>query len=74
MAYAEMRILLASFTLLYDMRLKEGFTLGERHPALGFVRARKDEFQLHDWFVARVNGPMIEFKLRQESCSPMQTA
>ncbi len=69
-----MRILLARITWLYDMRLKEGSTLGEGHPALGSVRARKDESQLHDWFAARVNGPRIEFKLRQESCSPIQTA
>lgn len=67
MAYAEMKILLARMTWLYDMRLKEGSTLGEGHPALGSGRTRKDEFQLYDWFAARVNGPMIEFKSRQDS-------
>lgn len=69
MAYAEMKILLARMTWLYDMRLSEGSTLGEGNPALGLGRARKDEFQLYDWFAARVNGPMVEFKRRQESFS-----
>ena len=35
-------------TWLYDMRLKEGSTLGEGHPALGFGTAREDESQLYD--------------------------
>lgn len=74
MAYAEMKILLARMTWLYDMRLKEGSTLGEGNPALGLGRARKDEFQLDDWFAARAHGPMVEFKRRQESFSPMETA
>ena len=67
MAYAEMKILLARVTWLYDMRLKQGSTLGEGHPKLGWGRARKDEFQLYDWFAARVSGPLIEFRRRDES-------
>lgn len=74
MAYAEMKILLARMTRLYDMSLKEGSTLGEGNPTLGLYRARKDEFQLYDWFAARVNGPMIETKRHLESFSPMETA
>ena len=73
MAYAEMKILLARMIWLYDMRLKEGSTLGEGHPVLGLGRARKDEFQLYDWFAARVNGPMMEFKRRHESYTPIGT-
>ena len=67
MAYAEMKILIAKVTWLYDMRLKQDSTLGEGHPALGRGRARKDEFQLYDWFAARVDGPMIQFRRRHES-------
>lgn len=74
MAYAEMKVLLVRMTWLYDMRLKEGSSLGEGHPALGPGRARKDEFQLYDWFAARVNGPMLEFKRRPETYSPVETA
>lgn len=74
MAYAEMNILLARVTWLYDMRLKEGSTMWEGHPTLGFGRGRKDEFQLYEWFAARVNEPMIEFKPRQESYLLINTA
>ena len=65
MAYAEMSILLARVVWLFDMRLKEGSTLGEGNPALGKGRTRRNEFQLYDKFVSMTDGPLVEFKMRK---------
>ena len=71
MAYAEMKILLARMAWLFDMRLVQGSGLGEGRPGLGWGRDRKDEFQLYDWFAARAEGPMVEFRRRRHrSYSP----
>ena len=59
MAYAEMSILLARVVWRYDMRLKEGSTLGEGSPALGKGRTRRTEFQLYDKFVSMTDGPLV---------------
>ena len=67
MAYAEMKLLLARTVWMYDIRLEKGSTMGEGFPGLGFGRSRRDEYQLYDWFAARADGPMVEFKLRQGS-------
>ena len=65
MAYAELSILLARVVWLFDMRLKEGSTLGEGNPALGKGRTRRNEFQLYDKFVSMTDGPLVEFKMRK---------
>ena len=60
-----MLILLARVVRLYDMRLKEGSTLGEGSRALGKGRTRRTEFQLYDKFVSSTDGPLVEFKVRK---------
>ncbi|MCJ1385613.1 hypothetical protein MMC17_008736 [Xylographa soralifera] len=64
MAYKELMLVLASVLFLYDMRLSDGETVGEGHPSLGKARCRRSEFQMLDRFVAKVDGPLVEFKLR----------
>ena len=50
---------------LYDMRLKEGSTLGEGSPALGKGRTRRTGFQLWDKFVSMIDGLLVAFKVRK---------
>ena len=65
MAYAEISILLARVVCLYDMRLREGSTLGEGSPALGKGRTRRTECQLYDELVSMTDGPLLESKMRK---------
>ena len=64
MAYREMMMTLAAIVFTFDLRLVEGETLGEGHPSFKAGRRRIGEFQQEDRFVAKPNGPIVEFKLR----------
>ena len=65
LAYQTMSTIVARMFFLFDMRLKPGSTAGDGHPRLGEDRARQEEFQCWDKFVAIHEGPMVEFKKRK---------
>ena len=64
LAYQTMSVIVARMVFLFDMRLQPGSTAGEGHPRLGQDRARPEEFQCWDKFVAIHEGPKVEFKKR----------
>jgi len=64
LAYQEMTIMLASIIWLYDMRLEPGSNVGEGNIKLGDLRRRKGEFQTWDKFVSSHEGPMVQFRHR----------
>lgn len=64
-AYMEMTIAMSRCLYLYDIRKAEGDRTGAGAPDLGFGRRRRDEFQIHDYFVANRDGPVVEFKKRE---------
>jgi cytochrome P450 len=64
LAYVELSITIARLVWLYDIREAEGEKIGEGKNTLGFGRARKNEYQIGDRFVAQRDGPIIEVKRR----------
>ena len=66
MAYKEIMIVIARLVYLFDMRIAENNTLGEGDPTLDetTMRHRQGEFQGSDKFVMEMDGPMVQFKLR----------
>ena len=67
LAMLELLITIARTLYRLDVRAAPGSTLGEGNPDLGWGRGEKDEFQLFDAFVAMRDGPMVQFKRREES-------
>lgn len=72
MAYKELMIIVARLIYLFDMRIAPGTSAGEGNPSLRekSLRHRKGEFQGLDKFVLKADGPMVEFKLRDEPQIP----
>ncbi|KEY64540.1 hypothetical protein S7711_03606 [Stachybotrys chartarum IBT 7711] len=66
LAYQDMSYILARLVWMFDMRLDPESTLGEGTGKGSWGRHRKDEFQLSDCFVSSQNGPMVQFRYREE--------
>ena len=67
LAYIEMSITLARVLYLYDMRRAPGVVdPGEGVAGAEYGRHRHDEFQLIDIFTSMKDGPMVEFRKRQD--------
>lgn len=64
LAMKEIMIVVARLVYIYEMRISEGSNLGEGAQGLGEGRRRKGELQLRDLFVAKSDGPMVEFRTR----------
>lgn len=63
MAYLELSLALTYLLWHYDIRLKYGDKTGEEGPEKIFGD-RVGEYQLNDCFVAKNNGPIVEFRAR----------
>jgi hypothetical protein len=63
MAYLEISLTLTYLLWHYDIRLKNGDKTGEEGPEKTFGD-RLGEYQLNDCFVAKNNGPIVEFRAR----------
>ncbi|OAP62347.1 hypothetical protein AYL99_04550 [Fonsecaea erecta] len=67
MAYMELLTAVARAMFLYDVRLKPGDQTGAGGPHLGEKgRERPDEYQLKDWLIGDRQGPVVQFKPREE--------
>ncbi len=68
LAYVEMMTALARALYLYDLRTATtgGPDPAEGHPAREWGRHRVDEFQLIDQFTSLKDGPMVEFRRRDD--------
>jgi cytochrome P450 len=66
MAYTELTMSLARVLFTYDMRLAPGTHAGEGSKDFEFGRHRAEEYQLKDSFTSLKDGPMVEFRKRQE--------
>jgi len=68
MAYKELTLIVARLVFHFDMRTAPGTTAGEGDFANGeaSLRHRKGEFQGFDKFVLKADGPMVEFRVRDE--------
>lgn len=64
LAMKEIMVVVARLVYLYEMRISEGSNLGEGAQGLGEGRQRKGEFQMRDLFVAKADGPMVDFRTR----------
>ncbi|KAF2973101.1 hypothetical protein GQX73_g675 [Xylaria multiplex] len=68
MAYQEMSYILARLIWQFDMRLDpERGHIGEGVSGGREGRTRKDEFQVYCNFVSRVEGPVVQFRQRQNA-------
>lgn len=65
LAYLELSITVGRLLYLLDVKVPEGDTLGQGAPDLMWGRRNKNEFQVTDAFVACKQGPMAQFKRRQ---------
>ena len=65
LAMKEIMTVVARLVWLYEMRIAEGSTLGEGAEHLGEGRRRKGELQMRDLFVAKADGPMVQFRARR---------
>ncbi|EHK45806.1 uncharacterized protein TrAtP1_012868 [Trichoderma atroviride] len=66
LAYQEMSIVLARLIWLFDIRLDPSSNLGEGVGDAKEGRQCRSEFQLYDRFVSSQNGPMLQFRYREE--------
>lgn len=67
LAYVEMGIALARVLFLYDLRKAQGVVdPGEGKVGAGWGRDRVGEFQLVDTFTSLKDGPMVEFRRRED--------
>lgn len=66
LAYQEMSIVLARLIWLFDIRLDPSSNLGEGVGDAKEGRECRSEFQLYDRFVSSQNGPMLQFRYREE--------
>lgn len=69
LAYMELMSALARTLFMYGMRLAPGTSLGEGKPGLEWGRHRPSEFQLKDTFTSMKDGPMVQFRPRQDTSS-----
>ncbi|KAF2867688.1 cytochrome P450 [Massariosphaeria phaeospora] len=66
LAMKELMVTIARLVWLYDMRLTPGQErVGGGTRGGGIGREREDELQMRDMFVAKTEGPMIQFRQRQ---------
>ncbi|QSZ31009.1 hypothetical protein DSL72_000570 [Monilinia vaccinii-corymbosi] len=63
-AYVELMTSLARVVFLYEMRVAEGYTVGEGGEHLEVGRRRREEYQLRDSFTSMKDGPYVEFRVR----------
>ncbi|ESZ91878.1 hypothetical protein SBOR_7743 [Sclerotinia borealis F-4128] len=63
-AYLELMTSLARVVFMYEMRMAEGFNLGEGSEDQEVGRQRCGEFQLRDSFTSTKDGPYVEFRAR----------
>ena len=63
MAYQEMMVVLARILWKFEIRLQGGSTMGEGSSNGPQGRRRKGEYQLHDTFASKNDGPMVEFRV-----------
>ncbi|KIX07113.1 uncharacterized protein Z518_05090 [Rhinocladiella mackenziei CBS 650.93] len=66
MAYMELLIAIGRAVYLFDMRLKDGDDRGAGRSGWEDGRENPDEYQLHDWLISSRDGPVLEFKPREE--------
>jgi cytochrome P450 len=68
LAYVEMKTALARMFFTYDVRRAVGvLDPGEGRQGAELGREKKGEFQLVDTFTSVKNGPMVEFRRREET-------
>jgi cytochrome P450 len=65
LAMLELTVTIARTLYRMDVRALPGDTLGEGAPELGWGRRHRNLFQYKDAFVAIRNGPMVQFRKRQ---------
>lgn len=65
LAYQEISLIIARTLWLYDVRKEPGSRLGEGSVNQGPGRKRKNEFQTLDRFVSMHDGPMVQFRHRE---------
>ncbi|KAF7885216.1 hypothetical protein EAF00_011034 [Botryotinia globosa] len=63
-AYVELMTSLARVVFMYEMRMAEGYTVGEGSEDMEVSRRRKEEYQLKDSFTSMKDGPYVEFRAR----------
>jgi cytochrome P450 len=66
LAILELTVAIARTLYRMDVRALPGDTLGEGAPELGWGRRTRNVFQQKDAFVAIRNGPMVQFRKRQD--------
>jgi hypothetical protein len=49
---------------MYDLRLAPGTTLGAGRKDLEAGRRRETEYQIHDVFASKKDGPILQFRAR----------
>jgi cytochrome P450 len=64
-AYLAMKLALAKLIYTYDIRAAGELT-GGGGVNLGQHRGREDEYQMIDWLVGYRNGPLVQFKVRED--------
>ena len=65
LAYLELTIALARLLYLLDVKVPDGNTTGQGAPGLMWGRRNENQFQLSDFLTAIKQGPMAQFKRRQ---------
>lgn len=63
-AYVELMTSLARVVFMYEMRIAEGYSVGEGSEDMEVGRRRKEEYQLRDSFTSMKDGPYVEFRAR----------
>ena len=71
MAYAEMMVTMARILFMYDFRVAPGTNVGGGKPDGEEGRQRPDEFQLTDKFTALKDGPLVQFRVKQEGANAL---
>lgn len=66
LAYQEISLMLARLVWLYDMRIEPGNVAGEGTGGEAEGRGCKNEYQLSDRFVSKQEGPVVQFRYREE--------
>ena len=66
LAILELLMTIARTLYRFDVRAEPGSTLGEGSPELGWGRRDRRQFQLDDAYISIRNGPMIQFKKRED--------
>lgn len=62
LAWRELYVAVGRLLYRMDMRLPPGIDVGGGSPKLGWGRRNKDEYLLHDSYLALRHGPVLQFK------------